>query len=146
MEKKTEVLLSAIVGEENVYFTPKENNLLALLFKNASKKNTNNLGIPDRLYYSITDRLLIIYECKPSIRDLNKSLNELRQYFSNMDRKIMNDNLDYVVLVGFCGCEKNVVSWEVRASTKETNWNIDTITPLSVSPSDIKKTLNKKNI
>lgn len=63
------LLISNGFSRENMYFTPRQHPVLRDIFKNCSKKNTKNRGIPDLLY--LEDDVIIIFECKA--QDLYKA-------------------------------------------------------------------------
>ena len=89
-EKKVECKLFELLKKNNfndnfIFYNPNNNNTLKKIFEKCSKNNTNNIGIPDRIYYY--GKTLIIFECK---RDsLNKAIEDLKKY----NRKLELNNL-----------------------------------------------------
>ena len=79
--------------EEYIFYTPKEEEFLSKIFKNASKKGAGR-GIPDRIFYN--GEVLIIFECK--VHKLEDAIKDLKIYKKKIE--LLIDSLD-VYFVAF---------------------------------------------
>ncbi len=82
-EKTSEYNLRTILNENNfnkefLFDTPSSNKILKELFKNSSKNNSGNQGIPDCLFFN--NETLIIMECKSS--NLNCAEKDYLHYYN----------------------------------------------------------------
>lgn len=85
-EKRVEILLSEVLqpfNQENIYYSPNENDELKEIFKHASKKTDNGNGIPDRLYFD--ENVLIVFECKAI--NINDAVRDLKIYKSKISNR-----------------------------------------------------------
>ena len=69
-EKLSEHILSLELEKEefnkkHLFYSPFENDVLRNIFECCSKNNTDNIGIPDRIYFD--GNTIIVFECKKNV-------------------------------------------------------------------------------
>lgn len=126
IENKLYDLLTSF-DQKNIYYSPSQHKTLKNIFKNASKTG-NGRGIPDRIYYDKSHKVLIIFECK--CLDIDCAVRDLKLYKTKM-LKLKNYNIYFVAVVENMYKIFDYNFKEINKVLKPTTFNIKNINKYS---------------